>query len=92
MDTKMDTKMDITKPSITRLARRAGIKSVSEDCYDLIRKLIEHKLEEILRITKIVNTERQTKTLMADDVYEAIALSGTNLTQSTELGVTTCQK
>lgn len=83
---------DITKPSITRLARRAGIKSVSEDCYDLIRKLIDVKLEEILRITMIVNTERQTKTLMAEDVYEAISLSGTNLTQSTELGVATCQK
>lgn len=84
--------MDITKPSITRLARRAGIKSVSDDCYDLIRKLIDYKLEEIVRITMIVNSEHQTKTVMADDVYEAIALSGTNLTQSTEIGVATCQK
>jgi histone H3/H4 len=83
---------NITKPSITRLARRAGIKSVSDDCYDLIRKLIDHKLEEILRITIVVNTERQTKTLMADDVYEAISLNGVNLTQSTDLGIATCQK
>lgn len=84
--------MDITKPSITRLARRAGVKSVSEDCYELIRKLIDAKLEEILGTTMIINSEHQTKTLMAEDIYEAVAFNGTNLTQSSELGVSTCSK
>jgi len=84
--------MDTTKPSITRLARRAGVKSVSVDCYDLIRKLIHSKLEEIIRVTMIVNSEHQTKTLMPEDIYEAIAYDGTNLAQSAELGVATCAK
>jgi len=84
--------MDITKPSITRLARRAGVKSVSEDCFDLVRKLIDAKLEEVIRVTMIVNSEHQTKTLMPEDIYEAIAFSGVNLTQSSELGVATCAK
>ena len=30
----------ITKPSITRLARRAGVKSLSEDCYNNIRCIV----------------------------------------------------
>lgn len=84
--------MDITKPSITRLARRAGVKSVSVDCYDLIRKLIHSQLEEIVRVMTIVNSEHQTKTLMSEDAYEAISFGGTNLTQSGELGVATCAK
>lgn len=84
--------MDITKPSITRLARRAGVKSVSEECYDLVRKLINMELEEIIRVVMIVNSEHQTKTLMPEDIYEAVAFKGTNLTQSAELGVTTCTK
>ena len=84
--------MDITKPSITRLARRAGVKSVSVECYDLIRKLINSKLEEIIRVSMIINSEHQTKTLMSEDIYEAISFNGVNLAQSSEIGVTTCSK
>ena len=84
--------MDITKPSITRLARRAGVKSVAEDCYDIVRKLIDYKMEEIIRVTTIVNSEHQTKTLMPHDIYEAISFNGVNLAQSSELGVATCTK
>ena len=84
--------MNITKPSITRLARRAGVKSVSDDCYDCIRKIIDYKIDEILKATLIVNSERQTKTLMVDDLYDAISFSGVNLTQSLDVGVSTCSK
>jgi len=81
------------KPAITRLARCAGVKSISEDCFDIIRKLIHDKLEEIIRITMIINSEHQTKTLMPDDIYEAISLEdGVNLAQSNDLGTSTCSK
>lgn len=84
--------MDITKPSITRLARRAGIKSISEECFPYIRALIEQKLDIVVRNSLVVNRERQTKTLMTEDVYQALALTGENIAQSHELGTTTVTK
>ena len=55
---------DITKPSITRLARRAGVKSVSDDCFNPIRLLIANHLDELVRAALVVNSEHQTKTLV----------------------------
>ena len=83
---------DITKPSITRLARRAGVKSVSDDCFNPIRLLIADHLDELVRASLVVNSENQTKTLMADDVYDSLALLGRNVTQSRDLGTSTCSK
>ena len=83
---------DITKPSITRLARRAGVKSVSDDCFNTIRYLISNRLDDIILTALVVNSEHQTKTLMSDDVYDALSLLGQNVTQSNDLGTTTCSK
>jgi histone H3/H4 len=84
--------MEITRPSITRLARRAGIKSVSEDCYDNVRALLTSRLDQVIQSALVVNSEHQTKTLMPEDVYEALALMGENLTQSSDLGTSTVSK
>ena len=84
--------MELTRPSITRLARRAGVKSVSEDCYDLIRVLITTHLDQVIRAALVVNSEHQTKTFMPEDVYEALALLGVNLAQSSDLGTATINK
>lgn len=83
---------DITKPSITRLARRAGVKSVSDECFGLIRQLITNRLDSLLLAALVVNSEHQTKTLMSDDIYDAFSLIGENVTQSSDLGTTTCSK
>jgi histone H3/H4 len=83
---------DITKPSITRLARRAGVKSVSDDCFNPIRNIIASRLDEIIKAVLVVNSEHQTKTLMTDDIYDAFSLLGNNITQSNDLGTTTCPK
>lgn len=82
----------ITRPSITRLARRAGVKSVSDDCYDIVRGIIDLKLKEIIETSLIVNSEHQTKTLMVDDIYDALGLLNYNIAQSSELGTSTCVK
>lgn len=82
----------ITKPSIRRLARIAGVKSVSDDCFNITKKIIDFKLHEILSTALIVNSEHQTKTLMADDIYDALWLLGHNVSQSSELGTSTCTK
>ena len=39
----------ITNPSINRLARRAGVKSLSNDCYDTVRNLIGMELDNIIK-------------------------------------------
>ena len=82
----------ITKPSITRLARRAGVKSLSEDCYNTVRDLVGVYLAEIIGSALVVNSEHNTKTLMPEDIYEALRLRGYNVTQSQELGTTTFSK
>ena len=80
--------MQITKPSITRLARRAGSKTISEDCYDLVRAYVGQNLDTIIQKALVVNSGRQTKTLMSDDVYDALSLMDVNLTRSSDLGTT----
>ena len=39
---------NITKPSITRLARKAGVKSLSDDCYNNIRGIVGVYLSDII--------------------------------------------
>jgi len=79
----------ISKSSINRIARRAGVKSVSEDCFDTIRNLIGMELNNIIKTTLIVN---QTKTVMVKDIYDGLHLLGYNTSQSMDLNSNTCQK
>lgn len=82
----------ITKPSINRLARRAGVKSISEDCYDTIRNLIGMELDNIVKNTIVVNSQNQTKTIMVKDVYDTLHLLRYNITESCELNTNSCEK
>lgn len=81
-----------TKPSIIRLARKAGVKNLSEDCYPTIRNLIVMKLNELLVDSFVVNEERGTKTLMVEDVLEALRMNGVYVSGSEELSSETCAK
>ena len=74
-----------TKPSITRLARRAGVKSMSDDCVDTIRSLIGVELNEIIRMAVILNEQNSTKTVMTDDVYNALKFLDMNIARSDEM-------
>jgi len=82
----------ITKPSMTRLARRAGVKSMSEDCYPVIHQEIGEMIEDIMRVALVVNSTRSTKTLMVEDMYDALRLKGYNVAHSTDMGTGTCLK
>ena len=75
----------ITKPSIIRLARRSGVKTISDDCFNIIRQIIDNTLDGIIKNALIVNSERHTKILMSDDIYESLSLSGFNVAQSNDL-------
>lgn len=85
----MDT---ITKPSITRLARRAGVKSLSEQCYGSVEELARDTLSRVLFNALVVNSAHKTKTLMVTDIYDALRLSGYNVAQSNKLSTDTCAK
>jgi len=84
--------MEVTRPSIVRLARRAGVKSVSEECFPLIKALIGQRLEALLHDALILKSEHQTKTLMPEDIYEALSIQGEHLTPSDELATVTVGK
>ena len=73
-----------TKPAITRLARRAGVKSMSDDCILPLKHLVAIKLNEILYTTTVVNDQHATKTIMPDDVYEALSLCGIHVARTEE--------
>lgn len=82
----------ITKPSITRLARKAGVKSLSDDCHQTVRNIMREMVLEIGTAALVVNSERGTKTLMVEDAYDALHLLGNNVTQSDKLGTSTVSK
>ena len=81
---------NITKPSITRLARRAGVKSISDDCFDVVRDVIKEKLDNIVSTALVVNAQHQTKTMMPEHIYETLHILGYNISQSTDLGTSAC--
>ena len=80
----------IKKPSITRLARRAAIKSLSEECYPVIHQAIGEEIESIISAALIINSERGTKTLMMEDIRDAFRIRGHNVASSNVLGTATC--
>ena len=76
----------ITKPSISRLARRAGVKTISEDCYLVIHEAIGEEIEKIISTAFIINSGNNTKTLMIKDIRDSFRLNGYNITESNDLG------
>jgi histone H3/H4 len=76
---------NLSKSSITKLSRRAGVKSMSEDCHNIIRNLIGMKLNDIIKNIIIVNNVHSTKTIMPADVYKALELLGYTITESQKL-------
>lgn len=82
----------ITNPAIIRLARKAGIKNFSAGCYPVVGELIEEELKRIIHVIKIVNDERETKTIMKGDVYQAFNLLNEKITHSEHLNGQTTKK
>ena len=75
----------ITKPSIARLARRAGVKSLSEDSYKEINDFIDGFLNKILKAIFILSKAKNNRTILTDDIYDTLEILGYNLSRSTEI-------
>ncbi len=82
----------LSKPAITRLARKAGVKTLSDSCVETIRNIIGIKMVEILDNAMIINEERKTKTLIEDDIYNALKFIGVNVARSSNLKAVTCPR
>ena len=80
----MEDKNFINKPSLVRLSKIAGVKSLSHDCYDIVNKIAFEKLEEIVKTCLIVNSEHKNKIISKKDLYSALHILGHNLTSNTD--------
>lgn len=80
---------EFSKPSIQRLARKAGVKSMSDNCYSTIRNLIGIKLNNVIENLLIINSQKQTKTIMVDDLIETLQVMNINITKSNDLNIST---
>lgn len=81
-----------TKPAILRIARKAGVKNLSEECYEPVRSLLGAELEEILRISLYINEINNTKTITMDDICDSLRLLGRNMAKSEDLSIASCSK
>jgi histone H3/H4 len=70
------------RPAIVRLARVAGVKSVSEDAIGAMRNIVTNHMVELLKVVRVVNSETTTKTIMVDDVYTAFDILGIRVARS----------
>lgn len=61
-----------SRASLVKLANKAGIKNLSKNNCELLRKLIIKKLEEITDKLLLINTLRGTKTVMAKDIEQVL--------------------
>lgn len=77
---------EITKPSFTRLARKAGVKSLSENCFPMISQICTLQLKKIIDTALIINSGHQKKTIMVEDIYGAMSILGHDVAHSTDLG------
>jgi histone H3/H4 len=62
----------LTNPSYERMARAAGVKSMSTDAYTALRVLTRSKMEDILRDSYTYTEFRRAKTLSETDVLLGI--------------------
>jgi histone H3/H4 len=76
----------LASPCIKRLARKAGVKNISSDCYDFIKQLIENEVDDIVRTMIDINNIKNTKTLLSPVLYTALQIKGVNVAQSSHLG------
>jgi len=80
----MEDKNFINKPSLVRLSKIAGVKSLSQDSYDILNKVALDKLEEIVDTCIIVNSQNKNKIISKKDLYSALHILGYNLTSNTD--------
>ncbi len=65
-----------TKPAIVRLARKSGIKILTDDAIPMIDRMLRQRVRELTNDSLAVLNARNARTLQAADVMEAIKMRG----------------
>lgn len=79
INTRSELLKKITKPSIRRIARRAGVKRLSQPMYHEARSLLDKFLETVLRGSIIYTLNGKRTTISAMDVVYSLKRSGRTL-------------
>ena len=74
-----ETIMGITKPAIRRLARRGGVKRISNLIYDETRVVLRSFLENVIKDSVTYTEHAKRKTVTALDVVYALKRQGRTL-------------
>jgi histone H4 len=69
----------ITKPAIRRLARRGGVKRISNNIYDETRSILRTFLDSVIRDSVTYTEHARRKTVTAMDVVYALKRAGRTL-------------
>lgn len=80
----------ITRPSLLRLARIAGVKTMSADCASILRTLLAEEAEAVCKTMLVFNSQRNTKTIMLEDLYPALGTQGCRLAKSEAISESIC--
>ena len=80
----------ITKPSLQRLARMAGVKTMSADCSEVLRTLLAEEAEKICCAMLVYNSQRKTKTIMIEDLHAALHERGSWVATSNSISDSIC--
>lgn len=76
--------MHISSTSLLRLSHRAGIKTMTEDCYEVINEIVRHKMNQIIDISSKISDDRRKKMIMPDDVHFSLNMLGINVVKMAE--------
>ena len=71
-----DALMGITKPAIKRMARKGGVRRISDTAYEKTRVEIREFLVPLLNSAILYTTNARRKTVSAEDVIHAFERSG----------------
>jgi len=74
-----DTLDGISKPSIRRLGRRAGVKRLNNKMYDTMRKEMHAFLSTILRDSLVYTANANRHTIQVNDVLMSLMRNGRKL-------------
>lgn len=75
------TMSNITKPSLQRMSRQAGVKTMADDCVNTIRDLLYTETYNLCKNVTTVNNHTGTKTIMPADLYTALRVNGVVLAE-----------
>lgn len=76
---KKQQRTSLTKGSIRRLARRGGIKRISDSVYDQTRDFVDYFLNSIVKDAAVFAEHAKRKTITAMDVIYALKRCGRSL-------------